>query len=161
MSETKREEPPGGGEELPRHAGPQPVESTVELEVRYAETDQMGVVHHANYVVWFEVARTRLCERSGYHYAAIEELGYLLMVTGVHVSYRRSARYGERVQVHCHIEHIGSRGVTFGYRVTHGDTLLARGTTEHVWIDKATARPCRTPQQLDAPFRRMAGLAAD
>ena len=141
-----------------RHAGPQPVESTVELEVRYAETDQMAVVHHANYVVWFEVARTRLCERSGFHYAAVEELGYLLMVTAVRLSYRRPARYGQRVEVHCHIEHMGSRGVTFGYRVTHDGDLLARGTTEHVWVDKSTGRPCRTPEVLYEPFRRMAGL---
>jgi len=159
MSDVLNDEASAGGDdEVERHAGPQPVESTVELEVRYAETDQMGVVHHANYVVWFEVARTRLCERSGFHYAAIEKLGYLLMVTAVHVSYRRAAHYGDHVKLRCHIEHMGSRGVTFGYRVSRGDELLARGSTEHVWVDKATGRPCRTPDELEAPFRRMAGL---
>lgn len=140
------------------HAGPQPVESTVEIEVRYAETDQMAVVHHANYVVWFELARTRLCERSGFHYSAIEELGYLLMVTGVQVSYRQPARYGDRVELHCHIERMASRGVTFGYEVRRGDDLLARGSTDHVWVDRETGRPCRTPEELYAPFRRLAGL---
>ena len=68
--------------------------SEIDVEVRYAETDQMGVVHHANYVIWFELARTSLCALSGFHYAEIEALGYLLMVTGVEVRYHRPARYG-------------------------------------------------------------------
>lgn len=141
-----------------RHAGPQPVECSVEVEVRYAETDQMAVVHHANYVVWFELARTRLCEQSGFHYADIEKLGYLLMVTGVEVSYRSPARYGDRVALQCHIERMASRGVTFGYTVTRGDDLLARGSTHHVWVDRQSGRPCRTPEELLHPFRRLAGL---
>jgi acyl-CoA thioester hydrolase len=141
-----------------KHAGPQPVECSVELEVRYAETDQMAVVHHANYVVWFELARTHLCAQSGFHYADIEKLGYLLMVTGVNVSYRQPARYGDTVELHCHIQRMASRGVTFAYEVLRGDDLLARGTTDHVWVDRESSRPCRTPQALEAPFRRMAGL---
>lgn len=140
------------------HAGPQAVECAVEVEVRYAETDQMAVVHHANYVVWFELARTRLCEQSGFHYAEIERLGYLLMVTGVQISYRQPARYGDRVTLVSHVERMASRGVTFGYEVRRGDDVLARGTTDHVWVDRATGRPCRTPEELDAPFRRLAGL---
>lgn len=148
---------------IERHAGPRPVETTVELEVRYAETDQMAVVHHANYVTWFEVARTRLCEASGFHYADIEKLGYFLMVTGVQVSYRHSARYGDTVRVRCHVERKASRGLTFAYEVTRGADpetadLLARGTTEHIWVDRETGRPVRTPEPLEAPFHRLAGL---
>src|SRR5689334_16218839 len=78
-----------------------PLRATTDVEVRYAETDQMGVVHHANYVVWFELARTRLCSESGFHYADIEKLGYLLMVTGVEARYYRPARYGDVVRVVC------------------------------------------------------------
>lgn len=143
---------------IEKHAGPQPVETRVELEVRYAETDQMGVVHHANYVIWFEVARTRLCETSGFHYADIEKLGFLLMVTGVQVSYRQAAHYGDHVQVRCHVERKASRGLTFAYEVSRRGDLLARGTTDHIWVDQETGRPCRTPEPLEAPFRRMAGL---
>ncbi len=141
-----------------KHAGPQPVETSVELEVRYAETDQMAVVHHANYVVWFELARTRLCQSSGFHYADIEKLGFYLMVTGVQVSYRQAARYGDTVKVRCHVERKASRGLTFAYEVTRGEDLLARGTTDHVWVDKVTGRPVRTPEPLEAPFRKLAGL---
>jgi YbgC/YbaW family acyl-CoA thioester hydrolase len=87
----------------------EPIRSTTEIEVRYIETDQMGVVHHANYVAWFELARTHLCALSGYRYADIETLGYLLMVTGVEVRYRRPARYGETVAVICWGERLMNR----------------------------------------------------
>ena len=95
----------------------QPIRAETEIEVRYAETDQMGVVHHANYVVWFELARTRLCRESGFHYADVERLGYLLMVTGVEARYYRPARYGDVVQVACWCERMGSRGLRFAYEV--------------------------------------------
>ena len=138
---------------------PEPVRSTTEIEVRYAETDQMGVVHHANYVVWFELARTNLCALSGWHYADIERLGYFLMVTGVEVRYRQPARYGDAVQVVCWGERLASRGVRFAYEVRRGEDLLATGATDHVWVEIATRRPCRTPEPLRGPFQKLAGLA--
>jgi len=136
----------------------EPVRSETEIEVRYAETDQMSVVHHANYVVWFELARTQLCAMSGYRYADIEKLGYFLMVTGVEISYRRPARYGDTVKVVCWGDRLGSRGVRFAYEVRKGDDLLVTGATEHIWVDRATGKPCRTPEPLREPFRRLAGL---
>ena len=136
-----------------------PIRTATDVEVRYAETDQMGVVHHANYVIWFELARTRLCESSGFHYADIERLGYLLMVTGVEARYHRPARYGDVVQVVCWCERMGSRGLRFAYEVRKGDERLATGATEHVWIESASGRPCRTPEPLRDPFARLAGLA--
>ncbi|HJX27914.1 MAG TPA: thioesterase family protein [Thermoanaerobaculia bacterium] len=138
----------------------EPTRCTTDVEVRYAETDQMGVVHHANYVVWFELARTRLCSLSGVHYADIEKMGYLLMVTGVEARYRRPARYGDVVQVVCWNERLGSRGVRFAYEVRKGDELLATGATEHIWVEAATGRPCRTPEAVLEPFQRLAGVEA-
>ena len=135
--------------------------TTVEVEVRYAETDQMSVVHHSNYIVWFELARTRLCATSGFHYADVERRGYLLMVTGVEVSYRKSALYGDEVLVRAWVERSPSRGVRFAYEVTRkgsdGDELLATGASEHVWLDKASGRPCRTPEFLKRSFDHLAG----
>jgi acyl-CoA thioester hydrolase len=136
----------------------EPTRCATDIEVRYAETDQMGVVHHANYIVWFELARTRLCALSGFHYADIEKMGYLLMVTGVEARYRRPARYGETVRVVCWGERLVSRGVRFAYEVFHGDELLATGATDHIWIESATGRPCRTPELLREPFRKLAGV---
>jgi acyl-CoA thioester hydrolase len=146
----------------------EPTRCATDIEVRYAETDQMGVVHHANYVVWFELARTRLCALSGYHYADIEKMGYLLMVTGVEVRYRRPARYGDTVRVVCWGERLASRGVRFAYEVfkpadggENGEEkadLLATGATDHIWVETATGKPARTPEPLREPFRRLAGL---
>ena len=126
----------------------------VPVEVRYAETDQMGVVHHANYLVWFELARTRLCLEAGLHYAEIEKQGLLLLVTGAQLTYRAPARYGETVVSSCWVEHLGSRAVTFAYRISRGEDLLATGTTEHIWVDATTRRPARFPEDLVAPFAR-------
>jgi acyl-CoA thioester hydrolase len=137
---------------------PNAVRAETEIEVRYAETDQMGVVHHANYVVWFELARTRLCALSGFHYADIEKMGYLLMVTGVEVSYRRPARYGDRVRVVCWGDRLASRALRFAYEVRNGGELLVTGATDHVWVESATGRPCRIPEPLREPFRKLAGL---
>jgi acyl-CoA thioester hydrolase len=136
----------------------QPVRCETEIEVRYAETDQMGVVHHANYVIWFELARTRLCALSGFHYADIEAMGYFLMVTGVEVRYRKPARYGDTVRVAAWGERLASRGVRFAYEVRNGEELLATGATDHIWVERATGRPARTPEAVRLPFRRLAGL---
>ena len=134
-----------------------PVRAEVEIEVRYAETDQMGVVHHANYLVWFELARTNLCTVSGFHYAEIERLGYHLMVTAADARYRRGARYGDRLRVVAWVARLASRGLRFAYEVHRDDELLATGSTEHVWVDATTGRLCRTPEALREPFAQLAG----
>jgi acyl-CoA thioester hydrolase len=138
---------------------PAAVRCTTEIEVRYAETDQMGVVHHANYVVWLELARTHLCALSGFHYAEIERLGYRLMVSGVDLRYRRPAAYGETVRVTAWCDHLASRGVRFAYEVRRGPDLLATGHTEHIWIETASGRPSRLPEALRLPFASLAGGA--
>lgn len=134
---------------------------TVDVEVRYAETDQMGVVHHAVYPVWFEIARTALCRQTGHSYAEIERSGYLLMVTGVHVRYLRPARYGETVRVTCRVARMASRALVFDYTV-EGDgedgarETVVTGTTEHLWVDRGTGRPCRIPEELRPGFEGLA-----
>jgi acyl-CoA thioester hydrolase len=142
-------------QQAPEHA----VHATV--EVRYAETDQMGIVHHANYLVWFEQARTRLCLEAGFHYAEIEKCGYLLLVTGARLSYRGPSRYGDTVDVACWVARIGSRGVTFAYSVARDGDLLATGETDHVWVDAAARRPTRFPANLRGPFSRFLPAGGD
>ena len=137
-----------------------PTAHEVEIEVRYAETDQMGVVHHSNYLVWFELARTGLCRRSGFPYADIEKLGYYLMVTRTETRFLRGARYGDTVRVRCQLARMASRGLRFTYRVELGAELLATGGTEHIWVLQATGRPCHTPEEVEPAFRRLAGLEA-
>jgi acyl-CoA thioester hydrolase len=130
-------------------------EIEVEIEVRYAETDRMGLVHHSRYLVWFEVARTRLCLETGYHYAKIEEMGYLLVVTRAELTYRQGARYGDAVRVHCQLERFSSRGLRFVYAVRRDGELLVEGATEHIWVEAATGKPCRIPEIIRPGFQRL------
>ena len=134
--------------------------TVVDIEVRYAETDAMGIVHHSNYLVWFELARTDLCRQTGTDYAAIERGGHQLTVTRSELRYRRPARYGDRVQVAAWIDSLASRRVRFAYEVHCAGVLLATGATEHVWIDRE-GRPCRIPRALEPEFLRLAGTDTD
>ena len=122
---------------------------TVEVEVRYAETDQMGVVHHANYLVWFELARTGLCALSGHDYPGIERAGYLILVTEAEVRYHQGARYGDRVQVEARLARLESRGLRFRYEVRRDGQRLATGRTHHLWVDAASGAVARIP----SPYR--------
>jgi len=130
--------------------------STIDVEVRYAETDQMGVVHHANYLIWFELARTHHCARTGVSYAAIEAMGYWMMVTGAELSYRRGAHYGDTVQVDCWVDRLTSRTVHFAYEVSRDSEALVSGRTDHLWVRAADRTPCRIPESLAEPFARLA-----
>lgn len=114
----------------------EPIEHT--LRVRYAETDQMGVVYYANYLVWFEVARTELCKRRGFRYSEMErETDSYLIVTEARCRYRGAARYDDMIRLRCWIEDLRSRTVTFAYQALNDDTgqLLAEGETVHVVMD--------------------------
>lgn len=141
---------------VPSREDGEPFAEEVDIEVRYAETDAQGVVHHSNYVVWFELARTALCRHSGRSYAEIEQMGFNLVVTGVQARYRRAARYGDPVRVRCVLSRFLSRGLVFEYEVRCGDDLLATGETDHIWVDRESGRPCRVPKPLEDAFRRLA-----
>jgi acyl-CoA thioester hydrolase len=116
------------------------------------------VVHHSNYLVWFELARTALCRLGGRGYHEIERDGHWLMVTGAELRYRAGARYGDVVQVECWIDQLKSRTLAFRYEVRRLGDLLASGTTDHVWVEAATRRPCRLPESVRSDFERMAGV---
>jgi acyl-CoA thioester hydrolase len=108
------------------------------IRVRYAETDQMGVVYYANYLVWFEVARTELCKRCGFRYADMERTtDSFLVVTEATCSYRSPARYDDQIRLRCRVSSIRSRAVVFTYEILNDDTgnLLAEGETKHVVMD--------------------------
>ena len=137
-----------GGREVPA--------SEVQVDVRYKETDQMGVVHHSNYLVWFELARTHHCRAAGMAYRKIEEKGYWLMVTGVQLKYRGAARYGDNVLIRCWLERLKSRAMSFGYRTEVDGRVLVEGRTDHVWVDQETGNHCRMPEIVVPIFRSMA-----
>jgi len=105
--------------------------SSITVRVNYSETDQMGVVYHANYLIWFDRARTELMRETGLTYRALEEQGVYLAVSEVKVSYRAPARYDDLLRIRCWVRELVSRRVTFGYAVeqTESDALLATGET--------------------------------
>jgi acyl-CoA thioester hydrolase len=125
------------------------------LRVRYAETDQMGVVHHAVYPVWFELGRSALSRACGMPYAEWESQGIFLMVAELSCVFRRPARYDQEVTVWTRVVEVVSRRVVFEYRVTGPDgALLAEGTTRHLVVDRASGRVAVIPAHLrDALLR--------
>lgn len=99
-----------------------PVASEVEFRVRYAETDQMKVVHHRNYLVWCELGRTDLIRRLGASYAEIEKQGILLAVVEANLRYHAPARYDDLIRVRTTLKEARSRSVTFEYIIENADT---------------------------------------
>lgn len=127
----------------------------VTLRVRYAETDQMGVVHHSVYAVWFEVGRTALSHAVGLPYLEWERRGVLLMVGELRCRFRKPARYDDEVTVWTRIGEIASRRVVFEYSVTDPDgTVLVEGETRHVAVDRLTGRPVVIPEEMRASLAR-------
>lgn len=116
--------------------------SEKEIDIRYAETDQMGVVYHANYLVWMEIGRTALIQELGFTYAGLEERGYLSPVTDLSIQYKAAMRYGQVAKVRTWIESHGRVRTTYGYEILHEDgTVAATAESEHVLIKKESFRP--------------------
>ncbi len=122
---------------------------TEPFEVRYAETDAMGVVYYANYFVWFEVARGAFCRAYGIDYQAIEQSGTPLAVVEACCRYRAPARYGERVLVRVRLTELRRSLMRFEYAILNADTrqLLAEGWTRHAWITHE-GKPTRCPATI-------------
>ena len=128
--------------------------SETRLRVRYAETDQMGVVYYANYLVWMEVGRVELCKRCGFSYRDMErDDGVLLAVAEANCRYSSSARFDDEVVVKCWVKEAGTRMVTFAYemRAAEDGRKLASGFTRHVFVTR-DLRPTRVPEKYRALF---------
>ena len=124
------------------------------VRVRYAETDQMGVVYYANYLVWMEVARVEFCKALGFRYRDMElEDGVLLAVIEAHCRYLHPARFDEEVIVETRIADANSRVVEFGYemRLADGGRKLATGSTRHIFCNREMKR-VRLPEKYRAAF---------
>ncbi len=129
------------------------LEHTTQLRVRYAETDQMGVVYHANYVVWMEVGRVEALRSIGLIYAEMEAAGLLVAVIGVSVEYKAAARYDDLVNVTARVVEIQSRMMKLHYEITRArdGALLARGETRHLFVNREM-KPLRLPAHYHAAF---------
>lgn len=123
--------------------------ATSSVRVRYAETDQMGVVYYANYLIWFEVGRTDWLRETGWSYREMEREGLALPVIEAHCEYRMGARYDDDVEIRTRASRPSPIRMRFDYDVVRraDGALLATGHTVHAAIDRQ-GRPTRLPSRV-------------
>jgi acyl-CoA thioester hydrolase len=128
----------------------------VEVRVRYAETDQMGVVYHSNYLIWCEIGRTELMRSLGVSYAELERRGTRLAVSDASLRFHAPARYDDRIVIDTRIAAVRSRTVTFDYLVQRRDCdefrRLVSARTSLIALD-GSGRPRSLPAELVETFR--------
>lgn len=137
--------------------------ATTDVAVRFAETDAMGVVHHGTYIIWFECGRVAWMAAVGMPYSEIAAQGNHFAVTGIHASYRASARFGDTVRVVTQLLKLRSRQIEFSYEVRSvaDDRLLATGISEHVCVDldgRMTKIPATVLERLQQGAARLLPL---
>ena len=128
------------------------------LRVRFAETDQMGVAHHSAYIIWFEAARVEWLRARGLDYRRLEDTGISLAVSAVNVEYLKSSRFDDELFVDANLTELKSRRARYHYVVTRGDEVIATGDSLHVPVDQ-TGRALRLPKVwLEALYPHVATL---
>ena len=123
------------------------------LRVRYAETDKMGVVYYANFLVWFEVARADLLRSLGWTYREMEAAGVSLPVIEAHCEYARPARYDDEIEIRTEGQMVSPVKMRFNYTVVRraDQVVAAQGHTVHAAVDPS-GRPCRLPARVKEVF---------
>lgn len=116
-----------------------------ERKAKYYETDQMGIVHHSNYIRWFEEARIEYMSRKGYPYSKMEEMGVMIPVTEVDCKYRTPVKFDQEVLIHTGIDLFDGLRLTIAYEVRDKETdkLLVTGHSKHCFVNAKTFRPIR------------------
>lgn len=133
------------------------------VRVRYAETDQMGVVYHSNYLIWMEIGRVELMRARGVEYKQMETVDDChIVVVDVHCRYQKSARYDEILRIRTRIAEARSRSITFQYEIWRDadQQLLATGETRHVICGK-DGRPKHLPEKYRELFAVATHVEAD
>jgi acyl-CoA thioester hydrolase len=124
------------------------------VRVNYSETDQMGVVYHARYLVWLDIARTEHLRLAGMSYRELEEAGLRLAVSDLAIRYRQPARYDDRIRIRCWVRDLASRRIDFGYAIERADDgfLLATASTSLLALD-TTLSFTRLPDAVRVAMR--------
>lgn len=114
----------------------------------------MGIAHHSNYIVWFEIGRTDLCRETGFPYAEIERRGYLLVVTELACRFKIPFRYDDEVVIRTSVAEAASRSIRFEYELRNAaeDIIHASGTSAHLWIDRDSRKPVRADAEVMKAF---------
>jgi acyl-CoA thioester hydrolase len=129
------------------------------IRVRYAETDQMGVVYHANHFIWFEVGRVELMRQFGFTYKEMElEDDCFIAVVDAQCCYKAPVHYDDEVIVRTHLKHVREKVIRFGYELRNAETgeLLAEGETTHIVAD-SRMKPRALPEKYMKVFRAAVG----
>ena len=121
---------------------------STDVRVRFAETDAQGVAHHANYPVWFEVARIAYLEEFAGGYQSLQALGLESFVLESHIRYRLPARFDDRLRIHARVGELRGARFRFDYEVKRDGDLIADGWTSHACVDARSLRPTRIPADL-------------
>ena len=124
----------------------------IPIRVRYADTDQMGIVYYGNYPAFFEVGRSEYMRQKGYPYRDVEEMGYYFVVVGLEAKYYGNATYDDVIVVKTRVTELKSRGITFHYVVTREGVLVVEGTTKHICVN-SDKKPVTIPQKIIEIFR--------
>ena len=135
------------------------VVSESRLRVRYAETDQMGVVYHANHFIWFEIGRVDLMRQLGFSYRDLErDHGCFIPVVDARCRYKAPARYDDEIIVRTHLRNVRESVIHFGYELVRADNneLLAEGETMHMVLD-SKMKHAPLPENYLKAFRRAIG----
>lgn len=135
------------------------METETRLIVRYAETDQMGIVHHSNYAVWFEAARTDFLKQTGFSYSGIEEKGVLLPLYELNTKFKKPAFYEDEIIIKTKLEKLTKVRVIFSYRAIRSEdgAEVATGETMHAWTDKSM-RPLNAEVLVPEVFKHLKSL---
>jgi len=126
-----------------------------QVRVRYAETDQMGVVYYANYAIYFEIGRVDALRAMGASYKQMEESGIMLPVLDLKIKYIRPAKYDDLLTIKVTVPEMPGTRITFLYEVTNeAGTLLTVGETTLVFVDMAKNKPTQIPEPFAGLFRK-------
>ncbi|MBO5254388.1 MAG: acyl-CoA thioesterase [Opitutales bacterium] len=123
------------------------ISTSTKIKVRFAETDAMGIVYHANYLAWCECSRHALLESIGVNYNDLIEIGYHLPVVEAHLNYKSPAKFGDEVEVRVKITERPSVKIKIEYEIYRGKTLLVTGYTVHVFIN-LQGQPVKPPRDF-------------
>ena len=129
------------------------------FDVRYAETDKMGIVHHSNYAVWFEVGRTDYFKKAGISVAKIEEMGIMLPLYSLECKFKSPAKYGDEVTVTTEVKQLTKTRLIFEYKVTNaaGGKLLVTGETGHAWVN-SLLKPINLEKIFPSVYEKLLNL---
>ena len=138
-----------------------PAPHELSLRVRYSETDQMGVVHHASYLIYFEEGRTGLMRALGFPYEDVERRGFAMAVRNVQARYRQAARYGDQVRVRTFVDRFRSASITYRYEILRQKdaVLLVTGEAEVACLKRGSGpelRPAALPEDIRAALEAYA-----